>query len=278
MNFVKIVRAAGVEVAMTRRPGAPLLLLLRMASRGAGVWDAVWPALAERFEVAQFDLKMPAAEELDHPAQVFRRFAGQCSDIAQALGHERFHVFGWNGGTHVALQCAVAAPAQIRSCTLLGPFTRLNDMRSIELGLDILRTLLERRDPKLYAAYWFASGLSTEFLANHYDRVEEWVQQRVAADQFLTVDAERAMRWMRALRDSWVSHDELSRVRAPVLAVSHEDRWHAGPTIAMARALAQQLPTSQHQHLAGYGSLLLLEAPERFMAIAEPFFASLASS
>jgi len=250
-------------------------LLLRMASRGAGVWDAVWPALADRFEVAQFDLTMPAKDELEQPALVFRRFASRCIDIAQALGHERFHVFGWNGGTHVALRCAVDSPARILSCVLFGPFARLPDMRAVELGLMVLRALLERRDPELYAAYWFASGLSSDFLATQYDRVAGWVRQRVAADQFLSVDIERAMRWMVALRESWVSNEELARVRSPVLIVSHDDRWHAGPTVAMARALANQLPGSRHEHIAGYGSLVLLEAPERFLAIAEPFFARL---
>ncbi|MBA3507323.1 MAG: hypothetical protein H0T80_16290 [Betaproteobacteria bacterium] len=148
-------------------------------------------------------------------------------------------------------------------------------MRAVELGLKVLRTLLERRDPQLYTAYWFASGLSTEFLATQYDRVEGWVRQRIAADTFLSVDVERAMRWMHALRESWVSNEELARVRSPVLIVSHDDRWHAGPTVAMARALAQQLSTSRHEHITGYGSLVLLESPERFLAIAEPFFASL---
>ena len=276
MNPVTVVHAAGVDVAITPRPGAPLLLLVRMASRGAGVWDAVWPALAERFEVAQFDLAMPAMEELANPAQVLRRFAAQCTHIAEALGHERYQVFGWNGGTHVALRCAVDAPARILSCVLLGPFTRLPDMRAVEVGLAVLRTLLKERDAKLYAAYWFASGLSSKFLATQYDRVEGWVRQRVATDKFLAADVERAMRWMVALRESWVSHEELACVRAPVLIVSHDDRWHAGPTVAMAQALAQQLPTSRHEHIAGYGSLVLLEAPERFMAIAEPFFATLA--
>ena len=137
--------------------------------------------------------------------------------------------------------------------------------------------MLEQRDSQLYAAYWFASGLSTEFLATQYDRVEGWVRQRVAADKFMSVDIECAMRWMVALRESWVSSDEIACARSPVLIVSHDDRWHAGPTVAMARALAQQLPTSRHEHIAGYGSLVLLEAPERFLAIAEPFFASLPS-
>lgn len=52
----KVIAIQGREVVVTEQAGKPLLFLLRMASRGMGVWDTVWDVLARRFSVAQFDL------------------------------------------------------------------------------------------------------------------------------------------------------------------------------------------------------------------------------
>ena len=93
---------AGRDVVISPHSDKPLMFLLRMASRGMGVWDPVWDGLAQRFSVAQFDLGMPDEAALAQPGEVFRAFAASCAEAATALGHESFHVFGWNGGTHVA--------------------------------------------------------------------------------------------------------------------------------------------------------------------------------
>jgi pimeloyl-ACP methyl ester carboxylesterase len=133
--------------------------------------------------------------------------------------------------------------------------------------------MLECGDRELYAYYWFMGGLSPAFVAHRFDEVERMVAARVAGDRFLALDVERAMRWIRALRGSHVSDEELGRLTAPVLVVAHtEDRWHAGPTVEMAERVHARIPGSRFASMQGFGSLVLLEAPEVFLAAAEPFF------
>ena len=68
--------AAGIPVRLTRQPGKPLLLLVRMASGGIGIWYAIWNDLARHYSVANFDLVGSAAltEELA-PRDRFERLA-----------------------------------------------------------------------------------------------------------------------------------------------------------------------------------------------------------
>jgi pimeloyl-ACP methyl ester carboxylesterase len=266
------VAVAGREVVVSAREGRPLLFLLRMASRGMGVWDPVWDALADRFSVAQFDLRMPDAQALARPGDVFKAMAAECANAATALGHSDFHVFGWNGGTHVALRCAVDHPERVRSCLLLGPFCEVPDRRALDRGIEFLRVMLECGDRELYAYYWFMAGLSPRFVASHFDEVDRLVAARLAGDRFLALDVERAMAWIRALRGSYVTDAELARIKASTLVVAHsEDRWHAGPTVEMARAVHARIPNARFTLMQGFGSLVLLEAPEAFLASVKPF-------
>lgn len=152
------------------------------------------------YRVAQFDLEMPKAEELQNPSAVFSRFARQCASAATGLGAHRFGVFGWNGGTQVALRCAIDYPERVASCLLLGPFCRLPDMRAIDLGVEFMRVMMEQPDRRLYAHYWFMGGLSPGFVAEHFEDVEHWAGARAAGDRFLAGSTERAMAWACALR------------------------------------------------------------------------------
>lgn len=262
------------DVQWSPGDGRPLLLLLRMASRGMGVWDPVWDGLAARFSVAQFDLGMPSSAALEDPHGAFRRLSAHCAVVASALGHERFHLLGWNGGTHVALRCAIDHPGRVTSCTLLGPFFDTPSRGAVDKGIEFLRVLLESGDRELYAYYWFMNGLSPRFVAERFDQVDAWVAARIAGDRFLALDEKRAMRWIRALRGRWTSDAELAACRTPTLIVAHsEDRWHAGPSVDMAHRLASMLPAAELVTLEGYGSLVLLEAPEVFLAAADAFYA-----
>lgn len=270
---VEIEQIAGFEVRISRQDGKPLMLLLRMASRGMGVWDGVWDALAERFSVAQFDLVTPSAADLDRPRHAFKRLAADCAAVADGLGFRRFHLFGWNGGTHVALRCAADYSERVSSCVLLGPFFELTDRRALDAGIEFMRLMLEHADRETYALYWFMNGLTPDFVERHFDQVEAWARARAAGDQFLKVDVERVMKWVRALRGRWLSDAELGAVRTPtLLIVPDQDRWHAGPTIAMARELHRRLPNAHLEVLAGYGSLVPLEAPQRVIATTTPFY------
>ncbi|MDQ3189069.1 MAG: alpha/beta hydrolase [Pseudomonadota bacterium] len=264
---MKVIDAAGVSVRVSDDSHRPALFLLRMASRDAGLWDPIWQRLEQWFRVVQFDLPMPSLAALEQPRQVFGDLASSVREVAHALGHRTYSVFGWNGGCHVALRCAAEHRAEVRHSILLAPFHTVRDARPIEKGLDFLRVMFERGDARLYASYWYLGGLSPQFSATRFNQVEAWVEQRVAADRFLQQNPERAMKWMRALRGAWLNDSELRSINASTLILAPTlNQWHAGPTIEMADSLAALIPSAELVPLDEAGSLILLEDPQRVIA------------
>jgi pimeloyl-ACP methyl ester carboxylesterase len=155
----------------------------------------VWKRLCAQFSVANFDLRMPTVTQLDDPIGVFRKFAHTAADVATGLGFDAFHVFGWTGGTHIALRCAIEFPQRVKSCVLLCPFHELPDMRPFEKGLDIMHAMMACEDRELYAYFWFAAGLSSQFISANFDRVERLAKERAARDAFVKLDTARMTKW-----------------------------------------------------------------------------------
>lgn len=268
---------SGTEVCITRQPGKPLILLVRMASRDMGAWDTVWDDLCEFFSVAQFDLEMPSVAALEAPAVVFGTLSDACAAVASGLGYEDFHLLGWTGGTHVALRCAADFPARVRSCTLLNPFYRLGDMRAVDKGVEFMRVMMESGGRELYAYYWLMAGFSPGFVEKNFNAVERMVAARLRGDRFMQLDTARALQWIRALRGFWLTDARLQSIRTPTLIVGAGlDAGHFGPTAAMSSALHDRIPASTLRIAPDYGTLMLLEAPQEFWRLARPFYADMA--
>lgn len=262
----EVERVGGVDVRISRAPGKPLLLLLRMASGGMGLWDAVWPSVARRFTVANFDLVEAAGLGRDaSPRERFGVLADHAARVARDLGHERFHVFGWYGGTHVALACALRHRERVASMLLLDPFFELDDPRKLERAIAFKRRLFDSEDRTLYAYYWVMAGFSPGFLERSFDTIERLALARIEADRFVSVEPERWMRWVRALRTRWLDDAELASLELPThLLATSLDSWHAGPTVGMARALAARLPRAELSVIEGYGTFFFIEDPALF--------------
>ncbi len=109
------------RLAFTRRgAGAPLVLLHGLGS-SRRAFDAVVPALAERFEVLAVDLpgfgdsKPFAPQQEPHPAAL----AGAVGGLLEELGVDAPHVVGNSLGGWVALE--IAHRRAVASLTLLSP-------------------------------------------------------------------------------------------------------------------------------------------------------------
>ena len=266
----------GVPVHVSRAKEQPLIFLIRMIAWETGIWNPVWSHLAGRFTVANFNFfDTAAAQKMANPAEGFAHFAKHCVDIALWLGYDEFHLLGWVGGTQVAMRCAIDFPERVRSCTLLNPHFELPDMRSVQMGNRFKQVILEK-DQELYSYYWAMSGLSNEFVENHFDAVKALVDARLAADRFVVGGSERFMQWARALRTKCVSDDELGRIKVPTLVVAAElERWNAGPGPDMARMLHARIPNASFALLENLGELALIEAPEKFLKEFDAFLARL---
>lgn len=268
-----IERVGDVEVRITRAPDKPLMLLVRMASGAMGIWDAVWPVLTHRYTVANFDLVGAARLDDDlPPRERFLALSDTIATVAAGLGFERFHVFGWYGGCHVALACIAHHPERVASAILLDPFFALPDMRKIERAIAFKRVLFEHHDRELYAYYWVMAGFSPGFLEARFDEVERLARARIAADRFVSLDSARWLRWVWALRSNWLTQQELAAMRTPTLILATElDGWHAGPTVGMAQFLGRRLPEAELRLIGGMGTFFFIEDPDRFAQEAAPF-------
>lgn len=270
---------AGYDVVLSAERERPLMFLLRMAAPGAGLWDTIWQDLASRFTVATFDLQqLPEAGRMDAPEAVFVAGAAACAAIADALERPRFHLFGWNGGTQIAMRCAVDHRERVASLILLDPFFELADMRHVETALAVKQLLFEH-DRELYARYWTMAGLTDRFIAEHFDEVERLVAGRMRNDRFIGQSSERFMRWVRALRRNWISEAEFARLAVPTLILATEyDRWNAGPSVAMAEEVQRRIAGAELRIIEKAGGHFLFEQPERFFELARPFLDRVAAS
>ena len=262
---------AGVDVRITRGEDKPLLLPIRMASAGMGIWDTIWDDLAAHFTVANFDLVNIAGLSEDMaPRERFLRLADKVAEVSKALGFDDFHVFGWYGGCHVALACMHAHRERVRSSLLLDPFFALPDSRKLERAVAFKRRMFESEDRTLYAYYWVMAGFSPEFLEREFDTVDRLALARIAADRFVSLDPERWLRWVWALRSNWLSDAELAAMSMPTLVLATSlDSWHAGPTVGMARTLSDKLPNARLETVEGYGTFFFIEKPELFRGHAD---------
>lgn len=270
---VETVTVAGRRVHVTPREDAGLVMLVRLAGAGGGVWDGLWPRLAAHHAVASVDLGPPDPHAA--PRDVFEHFADAVFATASGLGYDRFHLVGWNGGAHIALAAALKAPAALESMVLMTPFRDVGERRQIDLGLDMLEHLLRTGQREMYAYHWFMAGFSDRFIEERFDRVAALAAQRLASDSFLSLDVDRAMRWMRALRRDHVSDAEVAGIKVPTLILAAgTNRWHAGPTTAMACALHRLIANSTLHVFDGLGSLFPLEVPDetaaRILAVTAP--------
>lgn len=262
----RTIEVSGVEVTTTEKLNKPLLVLTRMADRKIGLWDGIWDRLAERFALAAIQPRMPPASAFDDPVKVFRNLAAQCAACARDLGHERFHVLGWNGGSHIALRCAVDHSDRIASCVLVGAFHQLKDGRRTAAGIAFMKAMLCAGDPLLYSRYWVMSGLSPAFVEANFDRVEAWAVARASGDRFVSSDRDAAFRWVEALRQHWLTPEEGRALKTPTLIIAPElDLWHAGPNVAMARSVQAGIPHAVLETVPDRGSLYPLEDPDGFI-------------
>ncbi len=254
-------------VHLTQKRDAELVMLVRLAGRDGGVWDNLWERLAEEFSVANVDLGPPGGIE-DDPGRVLASFADAVAETGATLSPQQpFHIVGWTGGTQIALQMAARHRSKLASMTLITPVCEAGDMRQTQAGLDVIEAVLRNGDWPLYTRFWVMAGLSDDFLQGNFDAVERMVARRLGGDNFISLNRETAMHWMRGLRRNWIHPEKLRQMDLPTLIIGGGlNRWHAGPSREMAEALHHAIPASRLEIFDELGSLMLLEAPERVSA------------
>jgi len=258
----KTVTVNGLGVSLTENPGAPLLLLVRMAARGMGLWDKVWGHLGQYYAVANFDLPTSDMDKFDSTISLFKHFARMMVDTAKGLGYDRFHLFGWAGGARVAVRCLVDFPEHLQSCILMGIPDRPRDVRAGQKNMEVINLILEHGNLELYTYNWLLSGFSTEYALDHFDDIRSLVDARMEADKG-RLDARGVQKWIRIMSQRPARDEELQTVQVPTLLIA--------PNPIANQRLHSLIRTSELAVIPGSRQFLMIEDPEALIAAAGPF-------
>jgi pimeloyl-ACP methyl ester carboxylesterase len=264
----KITSVKEHRVAITKEPDKPLLLLVRMAAQNMGLWDKIWDKLTEYYSVAAFNLPTPDLDKFDSGIDVFKKMAQDCVEVAEGLGHEKFHMFGWTGGAQVAKRCLVDYPERLLSCVLMGAVDNPPERRPMQKSLELLKVILGHGDLELYTYFWLLSSFTPEYAENHFDEIKALVDTRLKVDKG-RLDTEKVFKWIKMMRDDLVTDEELASINVPTLLVAPAfDGW---AQLHRVRKLHTKIKTSQLAIIPGKGAMVLVEDPESFWTAAGDF-------
>jgi pimeloyl-ACP methyl ester carboxylesterase len=260
-------KVEGRRVRISEDKDKPLLMLVRMAAHDLGLWDNIWPELTNDFSVASFDLSVPDYKSKE-PRAILHGMAQECIDVARALGHERFHYFGWHGGAQVGIRMAIDFPERLLSSTLMGAIYEPDERGPTEHLLQIIEATLAPRDLEFYTYFWFLSGITPEFAQDQYDKIKALVDRRLELDSTGRLDADNIIAWARMQRQAVVNDEELARITTPMLLVS--PAYALWPPLHTVRRMCAKIRTGQLA-IPRCGDLGIWEDPDAIMAVAGPF-------
>ena len=271
----KIIEVEGHKVYITDNPGKPLMALIRMAAGGMGLWDKVWPYLAEHFTVASIDLPAVSLDNFNSPIDMFKHMAERVIKVVKGMKYDQFHLFGWTGGAQVGIRLLVDYPEMVRSAIIMGAAYVPEEKRPMEKSNELLKVILDHGDLELYTYFWLLSQHTADYAEEHFDRLKDLVDRRLEADTG-RLDTQRVLKWIQTIRNNAATDEELEAIRTPVLLAA--PAFEAFPLLSHVRKLNSRIKTSEMALIPGAGSMVLQEAPDKFMAAAGRFIRAVASN
>lgn len=244
----------------SRGEGAPVLLI-----QGLGYarwsWRPIVPALAERHRVIFFDNR--GIGESDKPAGPYtaREMAGDALQVLDEAGVERAHVVGASLGGMIAQELAVAAPQRVDKLVLCCTHPGVD--RGLPMPAVTVQLFREAPAlaPEVALRRFVENALGTDA---PQPLVEELVRLR-------TANPPDPAGWQAQAAAGTTFAGVDSTIEAETLIVTG-----TADNVVDARnadVLAERIPGARVEKLDGLGHLFFWEAPGRFVAILEEFFA-----
>lgn len=244
----------------SRGEGAPVLLI-----QGLGYarwsWRPIVPALAERHRVIFFDNR--GIGESDKPAGPYtaREMAGDALQVLDEAGVERAHVVGASLGGMIAQELAVAAPQRVDKLVLCCTHPGVD--RGLPMPAVTVQLFREAPAlaPEVALRRFVENALGTDA---PQPLVEELVRLR-------TANPPDPAGWQAQAAAGATFAGVDSTIEAETLIVTG-----TADNVVDARnadVLAERIPGARVEKLDGLGHLFFWEAPGRFVAILEEFFA-----
>ena len=115
------VEGATLNVVISGRDDAPVLLLWHGANCTAHMWDLVVPKLEERFRCARFDVRgVGGSSATDDPQSQysFEQYAQDAVRILDSIDAETCHVWSMAWGSRAALAFCSLCPQRVESAAL----------------------------------------------------------------------------------------------------------------------------------------------------------------
>jgi pyruvate dehydrogenase E2 component (dihydrolipoamide acetyltransferase) len=192
----------------------------------------------------------------DAPEAEIYSIAQGASDAASvaALAGGAVHVVGASMGAAMAIELALRAPADVRSLTLITPFTVIS--ARLAALLEGWTALAENATPDLLARmllpWFFAGGMLGEEAARA--RLTRGLSASLAR-----VNAAGLGRWAAGLRAWSMSRSaDLSRLSVPTLVITAGDDLLAPD----GESLAREIPGARHLGIPNAGHAVAIEAAE----------------
>ncbi len=112
----------GETIHYRRREGGEIpVLLLHGNTSSSKYWDVVFERMDERFDLVAMDMRGFGDSTYEQPVDSVGDLATDVPHLADAVGLERFHLWGWSLGAGVAMQVAADVPERIGRLVLLAP-------------------------------------------------------------------------------------------------------------------------------------------------------------
>jgi pimeloyl-ACP methyl ester carboxylesterase len=204
----------GVDLNYLREGGGPPVLLVHGYLFGADFWRPQIDALTDRFEVIAPDLRgQMASQTTDEDAGYdLWNQAEDMHGLISALGIAPVHYVGLSMGGFIGMRLALNHPEDVRSLVLMDTTSEPEEDEKRE-RYEAMRGIveageLERVTPALPSVFFV-----DDYIAEHPDEVEAWLDRLRAADHMGIV---RAGRVLDAREDI---SDRLGAIDVPTLVI-----------------------------------------------------------
>ncbi len=247
----------------------PPLLLLNGGLMSLGAWEEYVSPLAHAYRVVRCDFRGQLLSPGPPPP-----LEGHAHDLADLLDHlaiDAAHVMGTSFGGEVGLLFAALHPDRVRSLTAVTATDRVRPeaRTALQALIQACRAAAEGGDGGRVLDLLIPHTFSPDYLETHADLVARRRRQIAALPPA----------WFEGLAGLVASLDGLDlrpwlgRIRCSTLVVAAEKDLTF--PVEEARALAAAIPGAWLELIPGAGHGLVIEAPERLIAILNEFLANL---
>jgi 3-oxoadipate enol-lactonase len=264
------VKTNGIDMYYERKGAGEPLLLVPGLLFGAEHWRPQMDALAPDYDVIAIDLRGQYHTTTTDDLAEYDMW-NQAEDVhglIQALGIAPTHYAGLSMGGFLGMRIALTHPEDLRDLVLIDTQSRPEDPEKIAQYDAFRRLYLEGVTEPLRSALPL-TFFCDDFIANHRDLVEAWMDDLIAGNHVGTVHASQAV------DDRDDITDRLGEIKLPTL-VAHgtED---VPIEIEKAEEMASLIPGARFTRIEGAGHQSNVDHPAEVSTLIAEFLAEVRS-